>query len=359
MTSFTEFYSGRRVLVTGHTGFKGAWLVSWLKLLGAEVSGFALAPEQISLFEAAGIAHRMDSMLGDVRDPKELGRALVARRPELVFHLAAQSLVRRSYRDPLETYSTNVLGTAHLLEACRHCESVRAVVVVTSDKCYENREWQWGYRENEPLGGHDPYSSSKAAAELVTAAYRSSFFAKDGRVGIASARAGNVIGGGDWCEDRLVPDIVRGAFGGKRIVIRNPSSTRPWQHVLEPLAGYLRLAERLHVEPAAFSEAFNFGPSDADVEVGVVAQKLVARLGCGALELRQRAEDAPHEARTLKLDSSKARTRLGWSPLLSFEDALSLTADWYREFHSAPGRAAELVDAQLAAYTARLDGKSA
>jgi CDP-glucose 4,6-dehydratase len=356
MTTLREFYSGRRVLVTGHTGFKGSWLAHWLALLGAEVGGFALAPEAGSLFEAARIGVRIQSVVGDVRDLGMLQRALEASAAEVVFHLAAQSLVRRSYREPVETYSTNVLGTAHLLEACRRCEAVRAVVVVTSDKCYENRELDVGYREEARLGGGDPYSSSKAAAELVTAAYRSSFFA-EGKVGIASARAGNVIGGGDWAEDRLVPDVVRGAWRGEPIVIRNPESTRPWQHVLEPLAGYLMLAERLQRDPQAFSEAFNFGPPDeAAVKVAVLAQKLVEGLGSGTLELRPDAAGEPHEARLLKLDSSKARAHLGWAPRLSIDEALALTADWYRDFHAAPARAAELLDAQIAGYMARLDG---
>ena len=353
----SEFYAGRRVLVTGHTGFKGSWLAHWLAVLGAEVSGFALAPEAPSLFEAARVSERMQSVLGDVRDLGVLQRALEASSAEVVFHLAAQSLVRRSYREPVDTYATNVLGTAHLLEACRHCQSVRAVVVVTSDKCYENRELDVGYREDAPLGGRDPYSSSKAAAELVTAAFRASFFAGDGRVGVGSARAGNVIGGGDWSEDRLVPDVVRGAWRGEPIVIRNPKSTRPWQHVLEPLAGYLVLAERLYRDPQEFSEAFNFGPAEeAAVDVATLAQKLVSILGRGTLELRPDDTGEPHEARQLTLDSSKARARLGWAPQLSFDEALKHTADWYREFEAVPARAAELLDTQIADYMGRLDG---
>jgi CDP-glucose 4,6-dehydratase len=356
MMAVRDFYSGRRVLVTGHTGFKGSWLSHWLALLGAEVHGFALAPEAGSLFEAARIGERMQSVFGDVRDLGRLQQALEASSAEVVFHLAAQSLVRRSYREPVDTYATNVLGTAHVLEACRRSSAVRAVVVVTSDKCYENRELELGYREDAALGGRDPYSSSKAAAELVTAAFRSSFFAS-GRVGIASARAGNVIGGGDWAEDRLVPDVVRGAWRDEPIVVRNPKSTRPWQHVLEPLAGYLLLAERLHRDPQGFSEAFNFGPPDAaSVDVATLARKLVEQLGSGALELRADVAGEPYEARALKLDSSKARARLGWSPQLSFDEALALTADWYREFHAAPARAADLLDAQIASYTAKLDG---
>src|SRR4051812_32894796 len=257
------FWRSKRVLITGHTGFKGAWLSLWLGELGAEVTGYALSPpSEPSLFQAAGLADRMHSTLGDVRDLSALRGAFRAARPELVLHLAAQALVRPSYDDPVTTFDTNVMGTVNVLEAARHEPSVRSVVVVTSDKCYENREWPWGYRENEAMGGHDPYSSSKGCAELVTAAYRSSF--AKGRLGIASARAGNVIGGGDWAKDRIIPDFVRAVTQGQALRVRNPGAVRPWQHVLEPLAGYLLLAEHLYSEPQRFAEAWNFGPADSD-----------------------------------------------------------------------------------------------
>jgi CDP-glucose 4,6-dehydratase len=344
-----EFWAGKRVLLTGHTGFKGSWLTRWLFLLGADVTGFALAPEQNpSLFELAALAECSSSNLGDIRDLAEVSRVVEATEPELVIHMAAQSLVRRSYREPVATYAVNVMGTVHLLDALRRVGSARAVVVVTSDKCYENREWTHGYREEDAMGGHDPYSSSKGCAELVTAAYRRSFF---GNAGVASARAGNVIGGGDWSEDRLFPDIVRGAESGHPVSIRNPRSTRPWQHVLDPLCGYLMLAERLWHEPDQFSEAFNFGPRDDGTQaVGDVAQRFVRELGSGRLELAEVDPDAPHEASLLELDARKARARLGWRPRLALEGAVELTARWYRAWLDDPSSARRMLDAQIAEY---------
>jgi len=324
------FWAGRRVLVTGHTGFKGGWLSLWLNHMGADVTGYALAPpSNPSLFECARVAQGMQSVIGDVRDLAALRDAMQAARPQVVLHLAAQSLVRRSYRDPVETYATNVMGTVNVLEAVRACTDVKAVVVVTSDKCYENREWVWGYRENEAMGGHDPYSSSKGCAELVAAAWRRSFLAEAG-TGVATARAGNVIGGGDWAEDRLIPDIL-GAFGsGTPVAIRSPQATRPWQHVLEPLAGYLMLAEKLVRDPAGYAEAWNFGPQEDDVQpVSWIVERMAVRWGAGAA---WRADDAPHphEAGCLKLDSAKARARLDWQPRLRLEQALDWIVDWHK-----------------------------
>jgi CDP-glucose 4,6-dehydratase len=344
-----SFWSGKRVLVTGHTGFKGAWLTRWLALLGAKVSGFALAPDQDpSLFELAKLDQCSNSTLGDIRDLAAVRRLVDSERPEIVLHLAAQSLVRRSYREPVETYATNVMGTVHLLEALRQAGTARAIVVVTSDKCYENREWHWGYREDDPMGGHDPYSSSKGCVEIVTAAYRRSFF---GSVGIASARAGNVIGGGDWSEDRLFPDIVRGAMVKTPVQIRNPASTRPWQHVLEPLSGYLLLAERVWHAPEAHSEAYNFGPRDDGAQsVGDVAARFVRALGAGSVELGTPGPSAPHEAGLLELDTKKARSRLGWRPRLGIEDAIDYTARWYRAWLDDPSSARASLDAQIRQY---------
>ena len=346
------FWNGRAVLVTGHTGFKGSWLSLWLQQLGARVAGYALAPPTTpSLFDQARVGDGMASTIADLRDLPALTAAVRAAAPEVVFHLAAQSLVRASYDDPVGTYATNVMGTVHLLEAVRQVPSVKAVVIVTTDKCYENREWDWGYRENDRLGGRDPYSNSKACAELVTDAYRRSFFG-DHRVAIASARAGNVIGGGDWAKDRIVPDAVRAFLDSKPLAIRNPAATRPWQHVLEPLAGYLQLAERLVADGAAFAEGWNFGPSDELVlPVGELATKLAAAWGGGAAWVGAGEPGAPHEARLLRLDASRARGRLGWRPALSIDATLA----WIVEWHQAVGRgddARAVTLAQLARYAA-------
>lgn len=325
-----DFWRGKRVFLTGHTGFKGSWLSLWLESLGSEVTGFSLAPPTTpNLFEVANVARGMTSYISDIRDLSSLQKAMQEAKPEIVIHMAAQPLVRKSYSDPVETYATNVMGTVNLLESVRQTPSVKAVVVVTTDKCYENKEWPWGYRETEPMGGYDPYSSSKGCAELITAAYRRSFFQQHD-IGVASARAGNVIGGGDWAEDRLVPDILKAFEENQAVSIRNPQSTRPWQHVLEPLSGYLTLAEHLYEQGQAFSEGWNFGPNDDDARpVQWIVEKLVSNWGKDAswqLDMGQH----PHEANYLKLDTSKAKVRLGWRPSWNLQTALQNITLWHR-----------------------------
>ena len=335
MTGATDFWRGRRVLLTGHTGFKGSWLSLGLQHLGAELHGLALEPPtRPALYEVARVAEGMASHIGDIRDLETVRRAHAAARPEVVIHMAAQSLVRPSYRDPIGTYATNVMGTAHVLEAARSVGTVRAIVVVTSDKCYENTGQTAGYREDAAMGGHDPYSNSKGCAELVTSAYRRSFLAEAG-IAVASARAGNVIGGGDWAEDRLIPDMLRAFEAGEAVAIRNPRAVRPWQHVLEPLAGYLTLARQLlEADGADFAEGWNFGPRDDDARpVDWIADRMAAAWGAGATwRLDGRAQ--PHEAAHLTLDGSKARARLGWSPRWSVERALDETVGWHRAWLS-------------------------
>jgi CDP-glucose 4,6-dehydratase len=347
VTAARDFWRDRRVLVTGHTGFKGAWLSLWLGRLGARVTGFALpSTTSPNLFTLAGLERRIDSQLGDVRDASAVDAVLAQSRAEVVFHLAAQALVRRSYVDPVGTYATNVMGTAHVLDAGRRASGLRAIVVVTSDKCYENREWWWPYREVEAMGGHDPYSSSKGCAELVTAAWRRSFFLADGAepVGLGSARAGNVIGGGDWAEDRLVPDCMRAFASGEPVVLRRPAAVRPWQHVLEPLSGYLSLAERLSNDPRGFSEAWNFGPAtDGARPVAWVVDQLSGFWGDGA-RWEPDPGTHPHEAGLLQVDASKARARLGWRPRLSLEEGLRWTVDWYRRLGAGEDAAALTLD---------------
>lgn len=334
-----QFWQGKRVLVTGHTGFKGAWLSLLLQRLGATVSGYALEPPtDPSLFQLCRLDQSMRSIVGDIRDARAVARTVDETQPEIVIHMAAQALVRRSYCDPVETFSTNVMGTVHLLDAVRHGPSVRAVVVVTSDKCYENREWPWAYRENEPFGGHDPYSASKACTELVAAAYRKSFFSADGESGdsplIASARAGNVIGGGDWAADRLIPDCMRAMMSGQTIRIRNPKSIRPWQFVLEPLGGYLLLAERLCCEGRDFAEGWNFSPDDSEAKpVEWIVPRVIAAWGPSA-NWSLDGGVHPHEAYFLKLDASKARARLGWRPRTNLAQALQRTTQWYKRYHA-------------------------
>ena len=329
------FWRGKRVLVTGHTGFKGGWLSLWLHSMGAIVFGYALAPPtKPSLFEIAEVGRGMRSIIGDVRDLAKLQATLTEYQPEIVIHMAAQPLVRRSYQDPVETYSTNVMGTVHLLEAVRNTPGVKVVVNITTDKCYENREWVWGYREDEPMGGHDAYSSSKGCSELVTSAYRESFF-RAGGIALASARAGNVIGGGDWAADRLIPDILRAFRQGQPVTIRNPQATRPWQHVLEPLSGYLTLAEKLYTESQAFAEAWNFGPRDEDTRpVQWIVEQMAQAWGQGAGWQHDQYDQQPHEAGHLKLDISKARNRLGWQPAMQLAEALQLTVDWAKAFQA-------------------------
>ncbi|MFN0066133.1 MAG: CDP-glucose 4,6-dehydratase [Limisphaerales bacterium] len=347
-------YRGRRVLVTGHTGFKGSWLCEWLLALGAEVTGLALAPDtNPSLFEQLGLGRRMNSILGDIRNEGGVRRLVLETRPDRVFHLAAQPLVRRSYREPVLTWQTNVLGTIHLLEALRELTNPCVAVIVTTDKCYENREWVHGYREEDPLGGHDPYSSSKAGAEIAVAAWRRSYF-KDSPVRLATARAGNVIGGGDWSEDRIFPDIIRALSRRQPVRVRNPRATRPWQHVLEPLGGYLTLAARLAVAPAgqgALASAFNFGPGH---EANRTVRELVEEVLRHWPGQWQDASDpnAVHEAGLLQLSSDRAAALLGWSPVWGFAEAVRETVRWHHDAQD-PDRVAALTRDQIAAYQAR------
>ncbi len=351
-------WQGRRVFLTGHTGFKGGWMALWLAKLGANVRGYALDPYTTpNLLTAARIGDAIEDTRGDINNLEAITASMTTFAPEIVIHMAAQPLVRLSYADPLLTYKTNVMGTAHVLEAVRKTPSVRAVVSVTTDKCYENKEWAWGYRETDPLGGYDPYSSSKACAELVTAAYRQSFFNvdtfADHRCGIASARAGNVIGGGDWSEDRLLPDLVRGFLHGDAVRIRRPNSIRPWQHVLEPLWGYIRLAEELYKGNTAAASSWNFGPQDDDAwPVSRIVERMVAVWGDGAKWVLDAAPGA-HEAGYLKLDASKARAELGWRPSLRMDTTLEWLVQWYRA-HAAGDDVHALTLKQIADYEALL-----
>jgi CDP-glucose 4,6-dehydratase len=347
-----RFWLGRRVFLTGHTGFKGAWLALWLRRLGAQVKGFSLAPDvRPCLSELTAIDTLIEAEQGDIRNAAVLVDSMRSFVPDIVLHLAAQSLVKRSYREPTLTFETNVMGTVNLLEAVRGTPSVRSVVIVTTDKCYENREWVWPYRENDPLGGSDPYSSSKACAEIAVAAWRRSYFQASANqlAAVASARAGNVIGGGDWAEDRLIPDCVRALSAGEPIMIRNPASTRPWQHVLEPLCGYLLLAERLFQQNSDVAEAWNFGPPMRDVEpVHRIADQVTALWGDGAA-WHTVENSGPHEAGLLAVDAAKAQTRLGWEPRLSLTDALTWTIGWYKA-HRAGEDAVRLIHDNIDAY---------
>lgn len=347
------FWHGRRVFLTGHTGFKGSWLSLWLNCLGAELTGYALAPPtRPSLFEIADVPLGMKSLEGDIRDFTRLRAAMEQTLPEVVIHMAAQPLVRDSYSDPVGTYATNVMGTVYVLEVARHTPSVRVVLNVTSDKCYENRELLWGYRENEPMGGYDPYSSSKGCAELVTAAYRRSFFANgDGHaVAAASARAGNVIGGGDWAEDRIVPDAMRAFMAGHSLKVRNPKAVRPWQHVLEPLSGYLLLCKKLCENPEDYAEAWNFGPREGDARpVSYLADRM-AELWSDGATWEQDDGAHPHEARHLMLDCSKAEARLHWTPRWNLDQALSAAVSWYRSYHHGDMDMRKLILQQIESY---------
>ena len=325
-----SFWQGKKVFITGHTGFKGSWLSLWLQELGAEIIGFSLNfPTGQNLFSQARVGERMVNIYGDVRDNESLHNAIQSHRPDIIFHLAAQSLVRKSYDDPVGTFATNVMGTVYLLDALRHVDSVRVVINVTSDKCYENKEWVWGYRENDSLGGYDPYSCSKACSELITSAYRNSYFNPKYKIALATARAGNVIGGGDWAEDRLIPDIMRSIISRKLAIIRNPQAIRPWQHVLDALNGYLMLAEKLWYNPDLYSEGWNFGPSGDAITVELLTQRVIELWGDGAPQYSCNNGVRPHETNYLKLDSSKARQKLGWRTKLTIADALKWTVEWY------------------------------
>jgi CDP-glucose 4,6-dehydratase len=352
-------WRGRRVFVTGHTGFKGGWLCLLLAELGAEVTGFALPPAtEPNLFDSAGVGATVTSVIGDVRDAQAVQAAVAAARPEIVFHLAAQPLVRYSYDHPVETYATNVMGTVHVLEAARQIGGVRAIVAVTSDKCYENREWVWPYRESDPLGGHDPYSSSKGAAELVIAAYRRSYFDAGCGPALASVRAGNVIGGGDWSADRLIPDLVRAFEGGTAPVIRSPQAVRPWQHVLEALGGYVMIADRLLAGDAAFAEAWNFGPAEDDTRpVGWIVDRLAQAWGVDA-RYDDWAGPIPHEAGLLKLDTAKVRAALGWRPVMGLAQAIDSIVAWHKAF-GAGEDARDRTLGQIRDYLSRLSKVSA
>jgi CDP-glucose 4,6-dehydratase len=351
-----KFWMSRRVFLTGHTGFKGSWLSLWLEALGADVTGYALPPPtQPSLFEQAGVAQSIRSIVADIRDFARLKKAIDECRPEVVIHMGAQTVVRRGYEDPIETYSTNVMGTVNLFEALRQLDHPCAVVNVTSDKCYQNREWLWAYREDDVMGGHDPYSNSKACAELVTSAYRDSFFSPGAHeshgVALASARAGNVIGGGDWTANQLIPDLMRAFLAAQPCLIRNPLATRPWQFVLEPLRGYLMLAERLLQDPKTFASGWNFGPADDDARpVSWIATKLVNSWGTGA-KWTQDGAVHPHEAHLLKLDASKAKFYLNWHPVLPLDAALDWIVAWYRAFQRQADLG-ELTRAQIRQYEA-------
>ncbi len=350
-----NFWQGKRVLLTGHTGFKGSWLSLWLQSMGAQLVGYALAPPTSpSLFEIAEVGQGMTSVIADIRDLNKLQIVFAEHQPEIVIHMAAQPLVRYSYQNPVDTYATNVMGTVHLLEAVRNTKNVKAVVNITTDKCYENREWVWSYRENEPMGGFDPYSNSKGCAELVSSAYRSSFFnaeryAQHG-VALATVRAGNVIGGGDWAQDRLIPDILSAFEDGRMVNIRNPHAIRPWQHVMEPLRGYLTLAERLFEHGPAYAEGWNFGPNDDDAKPVAWIVEQMALMWGGNAKWQVDEGDHPHEAHYLKLDISKARARLDWHPQMRLHDALALIIDWAQQ-RKAGANMRELTMAQLRAYS--------
>lgn len=345
---FKNIYKDRKVLITGHTGFKGSWLSAWLNILGAEVCGYSLPPEtEPSLFKIANIADGMKSISGNILDCDTLEKAFADFRPEIVFHLAAQPLVRLSYEKPVLTYQTNVIGTLNVLEAARKTDSVKAFVNITTDKCYENREIRHGYREDEPMGGYDMYSSSKGCVEIMSSSYRRSFL-QDGGYAMATARAGNVIGGGDWAADRIVPDCVRSIEAGIPIEIRSPNAIRPWQHVLEPLSGYLLLGQKLLESGSKYAEGFNFGPeNDGELTVVEVASQIIQEYGKGTIKIHRK--DNLHEANLLMLDITKAKTVLGWKPAYTAKEAISRTVSWYKQFY-AGADAKELTERQIREY---------
>lgn len=346
----SNFWKEKRVLLTGHTGFKGSWLSLWLQHLGAELTGYALKPPtEPNLFNLANVANKMKSIEGDVRELNHLNEVIYKYKPEIVIHMAAQPLVRLSYQEPVETYATNVMGTVNLLESVRRIGCVKTVLIVTSDKCYENREWVWGYREDEPMGGFDPYSSSKGCSELVTSAYRRSFF-QGKNIAVATARAGNVIGGGDFALDRIIPDIFRGILENRTIKIRNPQATRPWQHVLEPLSGYMLLIEKLFSDPNKFSESWNFGPAESDCKPVSFLVETIASSWEGSIKWEIEEQKNLHEAGYLKLDCSKAKTRLNWTPRWNIERAIEETIIWYKEFEKSKNKIKEFSISQINSY---------
>ena len=326
-----SFWKGKKVYLTGHTGFKGSWLCLWLQNMGAFVKGYSLDVNTTpALFVQTNLAADMESEIGDIRNLGQLTKSMVSFSPDILIHMAAQPLVRLSYQEPVNTYTTNVIGTVNVMEAARKCPNLKAIVSVTTDKCYENKEWEWGYRENEPMGGHDPYSSSKGCAELVTSAYRRSFFSCDNTASLASARAGNVVGGGDWAEDRLIPDALRAFEKSKPVVIRNPLSTRPWQHVLEPLSGYLVLAQELFINGDSFAESWNFGPKDEDCKtVKWILDEMVKAWGNNVSWTLDKKNN-PHEAGFLKLDCSKAASKLKWTPKWNLQFTINSIVDWHK-----------------------------
>lgn len=353
--AINDFYRDKKVLVTGHTGFKGGWLTTWLKILGAKVIGYSLPPEngKSSFFETAKVQDNMISIFGDIKDFSTLQSVFEKYAPEIVFHMAAQPLVRRSYRMPVETYATNVMGTVNVFEAVRQTQSVRVIVNITSDKCYKNQEWVWGYREDDEIGGYDPYSSSKACAELITSTYRSSFFSMKRTVALASVRAGNVIGGGDWAEDRLIPDIIRALDANIPIILRNPHAIRPWQHVLEPLRGYFMLGESLWKDMGKYQGAWNFGPNQEDtLSVLQIAKKMIEQWGSGQLSTQQE-NDYLHESNYLRLDCSKAFIKLGWKPELNIDESLKMTVVWYLSYLKDSNMVTRITLNQIEEYMGR------
>lgn len=357
---FDGVYNDKAVFVTGHTGFKGAWLTIWLELLGAKVTGYSLAPPtNPSLFDVANIENKMRNTIADIRDYNQLCQAITKSKPEIVFHLAAQSIVRQSYEEPRETYETNVMGTANVLEAVRNCPSVKSCVIITSDKCYENNEWEYSYRENDPMGGHDPYSSSKGCAELITSAYQRSFFSCERKLGLVSMRSGNVIGGGDWAQDRIIPDCVRAIVSDKPIVVRNPSSIRPWQHVLDPLSAYLSIGSQLFNTPDKFVGGWNIGPSvNTSKDVKSVVEDVINIWGDGKWHNASSGK-SHHEARTLRLNCEKAANLLSWTPCYDTQKAVESTMQWYRGYYKNPEfNAYQYTVSQIVAFVTKANSEN-